>query len=226
MIGDALTYIRKRLDAHLRAVMGLAEDGSAAERVILVDGDKLDPFTLPQGTIGMLVANVQEDREFRDADRFQRRHGNGPGLKLEGHYPDIHLELFVLFIANFKDYATAWNQLYQVLSFFQQHPVFDTDSDKNLPPGIERLPSEIDRLSNELCSQSFQEQNELWSALRTSLRPALLHRFRLITLRGQATKEQPIPIQRDQTEIRLSLKKTPEELLKEELLKSSAGSSP
>jgi hypothetical protein len=187
MIGNALAYIRKRLDAHLREAQGMDSGGDTADRVVFLEGDKLDPLAIPQRSIAMLVVNVQEDREFRDADRFQRRLGKNNGVKSEDHYPDIRLELAVLFIANFKDYVTAWNQLSQVLSFFQQNPVFDTDSDKNLP-------SEIDRLSNELCSQSFQEQNQLWSTLRTSLRPALLHRFRLITLRGRAMSYQAPPI--------------------------------
>jgi hypothetical protein len=196
MIGTALSYIRKRLDAHLRDVQGLESDGDAADRVVFLEGDKLDPLTLPQRSIVLLVVNVKEDRECWDADRF-RRLGNGLASSSERHYPDIHLELAVLFIANFKDYATAWNHLSQALLFFQQHPVFDRESDKDLPAGI-------DRLRSELCSQSFQEQNELWGSLRSSLRPAILHRFRLVTLRGKALAEHAPPIQT----VRASVKRT------------------
>ena len=187
MIGNTLTYIRKRLDTHLRDAQGLDSDGDTEDRVVFLEGDKLDPLVVPPRSIAMLVVNVQEDREFWDADRFQRRLANGNGLRSERHYPDIHLELAVLFVASFKDYATAWNQLTQALFFFQQHPVFDRESDQDLPDGI-------DRLTNELFTQSFQEQNELWSALRISLRPALLYRFRLITLRGKALDEQTPPV--------------------------------
>lgn len=186
MIGTALNYIRQRLDDHLHAEQGPDSEPETEERVVFLEGDKLDPLTLPQRRISMLVVNVQEDREFRDADRFQRRHNNGHAGGYERHYPDIHLELAILFIANFKDYSTAWNQLTQLLFFFQQHPVFDRESDKDLPPSIERL-------TNELRSQSFQEQNELWGALRTALRPAILLRFRLITLRGEVVAK-PAPI--------------------------------
>lgn len=197
MIGTALSYIRLRLDAHLRSTQGLESDGDTAERVLFLEGDKLDPLILPQRSIALLVVNVREDRECWDADRFQRRLTNGHAGGSERHYPDIHLELAVLFIANFKDYATAWNQLSQVLFFFQQHPVFDRESDKDLPAGI-------DRLRNEFCSQSFQEQNELWGSLRTSLRPAILHRFRLVTLCGEAMAEQAPPIQTVRTSVKLT----------------------
>ncbi len=197
MIGTALNYIRKRLDAHLREAPGLEADGGTADRVVFLEGDQLDPLALPPGKIAMLVVNVQEDRECWDADRFQRRRvnangggnggGDGNGVSTERHYPDVHLELAVLFAASFKDYTSAWDQLTEALIFFQQHPVFDRESDQNLPESI-------DRLTTELCSQSFQEQNELWSALRISLRPALLYRFRLITLRGKVLQAQPLGI--------------------------------
>jgi hypothetical protein len=194
MIGTALNYIRKRLDSHLRAALGLETDGSAAERVVFLEGDKLDPLTIPQGTIGMLVANVQEEREFRDPDRYQRRNANGKLSPSSRHHPDLHLEITILFIANFKDYVHAWNQLSQLLFFFQEHPVFDREDDVDLPAGIGRL-------ANELCSQSLQQQNELWSALKTSMRPSVLVRFRLMTLWGKAMEAQPVPIQTVKTRL-------------------------
>lgn len=209
MIGTTLNYIRKRLDAHMISALGLERDGSTAERVVLVEGDKLDPLTIPQGTIAMLVANVQEEREFRDPDRYQRRLANRQGSQAKLHHPDIHLVITILFIAQFKDYANAWNQLAQLVFFFQEHPVFDQETDKDLPAGVERL-------ANELCSQSFQQQNELWSALKSSLRPSILYHFRLMTLRGKAMEAQPVPIQAIETrlhpkEIQANLRSPPPE---------------
>ncbi|MEB3319122.1 MAG: Pvc16 family protein [Cyanobacteriota bacterium] len=194
MIGTALSYIRQRLNAHLCSVMGLEDDGSSAERLVFVDGDKLDPLAIPLGAIGMVVANVQEEREFREADRYARRVGHGQGSQVERHHPDLHLEITILFIAQFKDYANAWNQLSQLLFFFQEHPVFDPVDDQDLPAGIGRLVSE-------LWSPTVQQQNELWSALKTSLRPSILVRFRLLTLRGKALVGQPVPIQTVETRL-------------------------
>jgi hypothetical protein len=192
MIGTTLNYIRTQLDAHLRAVQGLESDDGTQDQVAFLEGDKLDSLVLPSSRIAMLVVNVQEDRDFRAADRFQRRLPDGNSDGSPRHYPDIHLEIAVLFVANFKDYASAWNQLFHVVCFFQQHPVFE-----------EGLPDGIHRLSSELCSQSFQEQNELWSALRSTLRPAVLHRFRLITLQGGAMEVQAPPIDPERVEFRV-----------------------
>jgi hypothetical protein len=94
-----------------------------------------------------------------------------------------------------------------LLFFFQEHPVFDVAVDKDLPAGVGRL-------ANELCSQTFQQQNELWTALRCSLRPSVLYRFRMITLRGKAMQGQPVPIQKvetrlNQQEIQANLRSPP-----------------
>jgi hypothetical protein len=207
MIGSALKFIRERLDSYLRSApdLELENDGSTPERVVFLDGDRLEPLTIPKGTLAMLVANVQEERGFRDADRYQRRVVESQGKRVERHYPDIHLEFTVLFVASFKDYVHAWNQLSRVLFFIQEHPVFAAG------PGSD-VPERIGRLSSELCSQSFQEQNELWGALKTSMRPSILVRFRLITLRGQAMKEQPKPVEVIKTETLGSMDKTLKEL--------------
>jgi hypothetical protein len=182
MIGTALGYLRKRVDTHLRSVLDLERDGSTADRVVFVEGDKLDPFTVPLGTIGMVVVNVQEEREFRDANRYLRPLADGPGSL--HHHPDLHLEVSLLFVAKFKDYANAWNQLSHVMGFFQIHSVFDASADRDLPSGVKRL-------AGELVSLTFQQQNEIWSSLKTSLHPAVLYRFRCITMQGPPLEEQP-----------------------------------
>jgi hypothetical protein len=185
MIGTTLGYVRKRLDAHLRSVFARDSDGISADRVVFLEGDKLDPFTLQARTIGMVVVNVQEEREFRDANRHQRSSADSSGLEL--HHPDIHLELSVLFVAKFKDYDYAWDQLSHVIAYFQANPVLDAETASDLPPGLKRLVSE-------LGSPSYQQQSEIWSALRASLHPSLLYRFQLISFQGPPLRRQPAPI--------------------------------
>ena len=209
MIGDALEYIRKRLDGSLRFVRDLQDDNSTPKLVVFPEGDKLESLSIPNGSIAMVVANIQEDREFRDPDRYQRQVIKTKGVPPDRHYPDIHLEFTVLFIANFKDYANAWNQLSKALFFFQQHPVFTAEEDSDLPKCIKRL-------SNELCTQTLQQQNELWGALRSSLRPSILVRFRLMTLRGPAMEEiKQVQVQEVITKTKGSLDMSVQELQKE-----------
>jgi hypothetical protein len=193
MIGTTIGYLRRRVDSHLRTILAIEADGSTPPLVNFLEGAKLDPLVVPLGTISMLVVNVNEDREFRDPDRFQRRISGGVAFRVEQHQPDIHLEILVLFLAKFQDYVHAWNQLSQVMLFFQEHAFFDAEQDADLPDGIGRLVCE-------LCSLSFQQQNELWSSLKIPLQPAVLYRFRLLTFSGPATAQQP-PVQEVRTQV-------------------------
>ncbi|MFO0017997.1 MAG: Pvc16 family protein [Synechococcaceae cyanobacterium] len=193
MIGTAISYIRKRVDDHLRKVNQDDADGSSRPMAELVDGSQLDPLVLSLGTVSLLVVDVSEDREFRDADRFQRRIITEDSINLENHYPDLHLEIGLLFIAKYKDYGRAWNQLSHVIGFFQHHPSFDTSKDTDLPEGIGRLVAD-------LSPQSLKQTSELWSAFRIAPHPAVLYRFRLLTMAGPLFAEQPKLIKTVQTE--------------------------
>jgi hypothetical protein len=48
MIGAALDYIQKRLDAHLRTVTIPATEGGGLARVSFPEGDKLDLLSIPK----------------------------------------------------------------------------------------------------------------------------------------------------------------------------------
>ncbi|MEB3362423.1 MAG: Pvc16 family protein [Synechococcaceae cyanobacterium] len=194
MIGTTISYICKRVDSHLRSVNHIDSDGSSPPLVDLVDGSQLNPLILPLGSISMLVMDVNEDREFRDADRFQRRISTSESIRVENHYPDLHLEIGLLFVAKFKDYGHAWNQLSHVIGFFQIHPCFNVQNDRDLPEGVGRLAAEF-------RPQSLQQINDLWSALKISPHPAVFYRFRLLTISGPMLAQQPMPIQSVATKI-------------------------
>jgi hypothetical protein len=187
MIGTNLSYLRKRLDAHLREAAGAESDGSSADRVVFLESDKLDPLKFPEGCISMLVLHINENREFRDADRYQRRHDTNGTHSPEPHYPDINLEIAILFVARFKDYANAWNQLGEVILFFQENPIFEKCDDPNMPTGISRL-------ALDLISPNADQQTDIWNALRVSIHPAIQYRLRMLTIRGKALQNQAQPV--------------------------------
>jgi hypothetical protein len=47
------------------------------------------------------------------------------------------------------------------------------------------MPEGIESLRCEMISLNFQQQNEVWGALRITQHPALLYKIKLITLRDQ-----------------------------------------
>ena len=170
MIGAALTYLRDKVNTHLQN----GETDSGQPLVVFVEGDKIDPLNIQSGRVNILVVNVEEERELRGANPYYDE-------RSQRINPDIPLTISALFIARFNDYPTSWNYLTDIIRFFQSHPVLEradnqAQSSNNMPEGIESLRCEM-------ISLNFQQQNEVWGALRITQHPALLYKIKLITLR-------------------------------------------
>jgi len=170
LIGTALTYLRDKVNSHLQG----GETDSGQPLVVFIEGDKIEPISIQAGRVNIIVINVEEERDLRGPNPYY-------DARNQRINPDIPLTISVLFIARFSDYPTSWNYLTDIISFFQSNPVLErtannAQSQFNMPEGIERLKCEM-------ISLNFQQQNEVWGALRITQHPALLYKIKLITLR-------------------------------------------
>ncbi|MBK8638416.1 MAG: DUF4255 domain-containing protein [Chromatiaceae bacterium] len=105
----------------------------------------------------------------------------------------IHLNLFLLFTANYRNYGTALRRLAQVLTFFQgkQKFTFANSPGPNLPQGgIAEFSLVLD-----LLSLSFEEVNHLWGFLGTRESPFAVYRGRLVVIADQRLLETGARIQ-------------------------------
>jgi hypothetical protein len=181
MIGDVLVFLRKHLDAHLRVELGVTPDDPAGDKVVFLDGDKIEPITFKLGAVSELLINVEEDRVLRQPDLYARRTEDGTPQRTQ---PDIRLSLYILFVARFKQYESGWEHLSKIIEHFQTQRVFEPENTPDLPAGIEKLVLE-------LVTLDFAGQNEVWNALRTTLHPSILYRVKLIALRDHKPEVLP-----------------------------------
>lgn len=172
MIGQVLAFLRKQLDDYLRAELAGGIDEPVADKVAFLEGDKLDPIAFKEEAVSELLVNVEEERQLRAADPYLRVQEDG---KPQRRQPDLRLILYVLFVARFKQYDSAWEHLGKVIEYLQSNRTFDRASHPELPAGVEKL-------ILELVTQSFAEQSDVWSMLRTTYHPSALYRVRLIVL--------------------------------------------
>lgn len=176
MLGDVLVFLRKHLNEHLHETLGNGEP--TKDKVVFVDGDKMDPIVFPQGAVTELLINVEEERLLRKADPYLRTAEDGT---LQRVNPDLRLVLYILFVARFKQYEAAWEHLSKIIEHLQSTRVFERESHPDLPPSTERL-------TMELMTLGFAEQNEVWNALRTTHLPSILYRVNLVVMRDQAPR--------------------------------------
>ena len=192
MIGKVLVCLRKRLDDYLRAELAEPGDDPTADKLVFLDGDKMDQISFQEGAVSELVINVEEERQLRPADPYAAVQDGRPQRK----QPDLRLVLHVLFVARFKQYDIAWEHLAKVIEYLQTHRTFERDAYPDLPAGV-------DKLTFELVTQSFTEQNDVWNALRTTYLPSALYRARLVVLRDV----KPAPQEQIQPPVVVNLKR-------------------
>jgi hypothetical protein len=174
MIGDVLIFLRDHLNGYLNAQSVMTPGGDTGEdKVVFVDGEKMDPITFKLGAVSTLLINVEEDNTLRPADPFAVVAADGTHRKAK---PEIRMNLYVLFVARFKQYEQGLNYLSQIIQHFQTHRVLDQH---NAPEMNDR----IEQLNMELITLPFSEQNEMWNALRTTYHPSVLYKVKMIVFR-------------------------------------------
>jgi hypothetical protein len=176
MLKTITILLKDQLNAFLQLQAGEDENESREQRVVFPDGDKLDPIIFRLGAVSLLMLNIEEENILNPANRYQRMNAQG---KPEGIQPEVRLNMYVLFVANFKQYDQGLMYLSRILQYFQQHPLFTHD---NTPS----LSNEIEQLVIELVTLPFAEQNNIWNLLRASYHPSVLYRVKMLVYQTEA----------------------------------------
>jgi hypothetical protein len=175
MIDDAVLFLRQHLSSVLKSLSGAAPGDLAEEPVVFVDDAKMDSVTFKPGAVSVLLVNIEEETTLREPDPYLRVSPNGACKAVQ---PEIRINLYVLFVAQFTQYEQSLKYLSRIVQYFQNHRVFNQ---QNAP----ELSQRIDRLVLELITLPFSEQNEIWNALRTAYRPSVLYKVRMIVFRDE-----------------------------------------
>lgn len=171
MIADILVLLRNRLNAHFLSLSGAGFDGAGEDKVVFVDGDqKPDSINFKLGAVSLLLFNIERDATYRQADHYVRVADDGSTRKVN---PDININLYVLFVAKFKDYEQSLHYLSMIISYFQANHYLDQ---QNAP----EISKSIDHLVLELNTLTTTQQNELWGVLRSSYLPSLVYKVKAL----------------------------------------------
>ncbi len=179
MIDDALIFLKDRLNAHLR--LGLDEIGSLEDQVVFLDGENTEPLTFKLGAVTALMINIEEENILRAPNQYAQIAPDGTRRDAQ---PDIRLNLFVIFVARYKQYQDSLRYLSDIIRYFQANRVFDHQS-------APELSDQIEQLIVELVTQPFSEQNEIWNALRIPYHPSVLYKVRMVVFRTPLAPAQP-----------------------------------
>jgi len=155
------------------------------EQVVFPEWKNSDILNFKTGAISIILLNLEQENTLRNSDQFTRVLADGTVQK--GN-PDIRLELFLLFVANYQKYEDSLRYLSTTIQYFQSRRLLNH---QNSP----ELSQDIEQLIIELVSLSFSEQNEIWGTLRLPYHPSVLYKVKMIVFRDEDATPPVAPIQ-------------------------------
>lgn len=177
MVVDAIALILRELNRYiLQADGGGAGAPDPALWGNISQLDRSEIATELDNHLVLSLVNLEEEKALKNGKAFVNR----DFAEVTYKNPPIHLNLFLLFVANYRNYETALKRLTQVLTFFQGKQKFTP----NNSPGATLGPPPITEFSlvMDLLSLSFEEVNHLWGSLGGKQSPFVVYRGRLVTI--------------------------------------------
>ena len=182
MIHHAIAYITEELNDYLQSRSGpSSESRIVAASLFDLDGNVNNDA---KGKIALSVVNVEEDRVYRNVELYARR-ADG---KSELIQPEVKINLFVLFVANFSQYDEALKGVANVISFFQSRALFDYAE-------IQALAGRKGRIAAELFTMTFEQQNHLWGALGAKYMPSVMYKLGIVDVLDEQVQAEVPPVE-------------------------------
>jgi hypothetical protein len=181
MLNITLQFLKEELNSYLHVRASTNSD------VVKVSGivDETGKYAFDKDLIAASIINIEEERILKShLNQYELVNNQHVVLK-----PELKLNLYILFAANFKLYEVALKYLSHLLTFFQSNPIFT-------PTEYPALDQRIEKLTMELQSPSFEQLNQIWSFIGGKQLPSVLYKLRMVVLQetAQSAIQPPLTI--------------------------------
>lgn len=179
MINETLVFLKNSLNTYLN--LGGDPRHPQEDQVVFMTGQNTDALSFKLGAVTLILLNLEQENVLHAPNLYRRTLPDGT---IQNINPDIRLNLYVLFVANYQLYEDALRILSKIIQYFQNHRLFTAlDS-----PGLD---ANIEQLVIELVTLSFSEQNEVWGALRSHYHPSIMYKVKTLVYEGESALATP-----------------------------------
>ena len=179
MMAEAMGLLLKQLNDYITQVDGGAGGPDQAVLGNVAQLDRAEVATELENHLVLTLVNIEEERTLKNGAVTAPIGAGQVGYRNR----PIHLNLLLLFTANYRNYTTALRRLTQALTFFQGKNKFTAANSpgSNLPQGgiVEFT------LVMDLLSLTFEQVNHLWGVLGAKQIPFAVYRGRLVAVSDQ-----------------------------------------
>jgi len=188
MLDLTIKFLSSQLNSYLKAVTGSGSNSVEVKASAIVD--HAGKYVIDENGIGATVINVEEERILKSHSR-EYKLVNGHHVLLE---PDLKINLYVMFAANFKVYDEGLKSISHVMTFFQSHLLFT-------PQIHPDLDSRIEKLSVELLSLNFEQLNQIWAYIGGKHLPSAIYKMRMLLIQDNANTAIQPPLTKVQSKL-------------------------
>ncbi len=179
LIEKSLVFLEDQLNTYLKLKSGVQNNRVAISGVVRQNGS----LKIPNNHVGISLINIEEEAHAKTQGKMPVDNGV---MTAQGN-PDIKINLYLLFCANFSEYSESLKAVSQVLSFFQSRNVFSGNRYPSLGPSI-------DRLIFDLQSPSFEQLNHIWGMIGAKYMPSVLFKMRMLVIQEGEADELAYPL--------------------------------
>lgn len=162
--------MKHRLNEFIQIKAKVAKSSGNPDRVVYLKGDFGKEMRFENDRLTIMLSNFEEDRDHRTGNPWMAEDSDGAKYPVA---PEIRMNLYVLFVANWNDYHQSMKFLSLAIRFFQVNHVFTRQNS----PGMGK---DLEKLWIELVTMPFAQQNEVWNALRTTYHPSVLYKVKTV----------------------------------------------
>jgi hypothetical protein len=182
MINGILDILREKLETVLQIARPRPESWVVVTNPTEQDG------SLAEGAnnkVVMSVVSIQADATMGAFAPAAMSKDNGLGVSSA----PLHVDVYVLVMGHFSgiNYGTGLEMISRSISYFQENPVFESES-------APRLPSSVGKLVLEFVSLDFSQANNLLMLMGLQCFPFVLYRIRRLAFDSRAISAVAPPV--------------------------------
>ena len=182
MINTALQHILSELNIYFSLRSGSVADSAVVAGNLFDTDGSLNTAT--QNKVVMSLVNIEQDAVYKPLESFKKL-PDGSSKRMK---PEININLYLLFIANLSTYSEAMKSLTHIISFFQLNSYFNYTN-------INGLENQQGRISIDMFSMTFEQQNNLWGVLGAKYMPSIMYKVGMMEIRDEQIEDVALPVQ-------------------------------
>lgn len=174
MLYESMHILKEQLDKYFSDI-GLSRT-TELQNIALWESGKDDESRLSEKLIITLL-RLEEEATLKNSPHVKINEN-----KTEYRNPPVHLNLYLLIAANFKNYDTSLISISKVIEFFQGKKVFTSSNTVYNRDNVAFEVLDDFRFILEIYSPSFEELNNIWGTLGGRQMPSVIYKVQLIQI--------------------------------------------